>query len=113
MRVDQPRQHEPAGDVEHVHALDGDAGLDPLDRTVAHEHVRGPVETPRPATTQQQVGHLRNLKRSRHADVHHCAWPAANPAIPYGQTAITELRPRRQGRTLARAESAGLASLGT
>ena len=57
VRVDEPRQHESAGDVQHLGVARIDAGLDPLDGARADQHVRGRVEAPRPGTAQQQIGH--------------------------------------------------------
>ena len=44
VRVDQPREHEPPGEVEHLRVPVGEVGRDPRDRAVAHEDVRRPVE---------------------------------------------------------------------
>jgi hypothetical protein len=58
VRVDEPRQHQPTGHIEHLRLFDGDPRLDPLDHAVAHGHVRRSVLAPRPATAQQQIRHL-------------------------------------------------------
>ena len=57
VRVDEPRQHQPAGHVEHLGVARDDAGLDPLDDAVAHQDVGGAVVAPGPASAQQQIGH--------------------------------------------------------
>jgi hypothetical protein len=56
VRVDQARQHEPVRNVEHLDVR-GEAGLDALDHPSTHEHVGRSVESPGPATTQQQIRH--------------------------------------------------------
>ena len=63
VRVDEPRQHEPVGHVEHLDVR-GEAGLDALDHPSAHQDVRGRVEAPRSPTTQQQIRHGQKLATS-------------------------------------------------
>jgi hypothetical protein len=59
------REHDPAGNVEHLRAGQIDARLDPFDRTVAHKDVRRSLKAPPPAAAQQHVRQASPASTSR------------------------------------------------